>query len=78
MKTFLATKKVNRITELLQIDWDNIIKFIKTIDIAASSQSDRVLTQGFHQTDITVIPEYNNPVLHKIKSQTKDRKGAVW
>ena len=65
-------------TELLQIDWDNIIKFIETMDIATSSQSDKVLAQGFHQTGITVIPEYNNSVLYKIKNQTKYRKGAVW
>ena len=48
------------------------------MDIATSSQSDKVVAQEFHQKDITVIPEYNNPVLHKIKNQTKNRKGAVW
>ena len=46
--------------------------------IAASSQSDKILTQGFQRIDITVIPEYNNQILLKIKSQTKDKKGAVW
>ena len=64
--------------KLLQIDQNNKIKFIETMYIATSTQNNNADTRRFQPIDITIIPEYNNRVFHKIKYQTKDKKGAVW